>query len=186
MKFICILISFFLVSCASVDKPQPKIISYKDYSSQTNTANFSNISLSAKMTLFIEKKGFTGKLVWIVKDDKSTISILNPFNSVISKVYLNKHDNSIKVSNLSKNKSEIEDILKQIFGDKETVFVLERIIMNPPAQLTNKNDVTLSYKNWKVDYEGVKKKENKIFPKYIELNKNQITLKIYIVDWKLD
>ncbi len=186
MKFICIFISFFLVSCASVDKTQPKIISYKDYSSQTNTADFSNISLSAKITLFIEKKGFTGKLVWILKDGKSTISILNPFNSVISKVYLNKNDNSIKVSNLSKNKSEIEDILKQIFGDKETVFVLERIIMNPPAQLTNKNDVTLSYKNWKVDYEGVKEKENKIFPQYIELNKNQITLKIYIVDWKLD
>jgi len=186
MKFICIFISFFLVSCASVDKTKPKVISYKDYSSHTNPIDLKNLYLSAKITLFIEKKGFTGKLVWNVKDGKSTISILNPFNSVISKVYLNKHDNSIKISNLSKNKSEIEDILKQIFGNKKTVFVLERLIMKPPAQLTSKNDVTLSYKNWKVDYEGVKEKENKIFPKYIELNKNQITLKIYIVDWKLD
>ena len=186
MKFICIFISFFLVSCASVDTTEPKIISYKDYSSQTNTADLSNISLSAKITLFIEKKGFTGKLIWIVKDGKSIISILNPFNSMISKVYLNTHDNSINIRNLSKNKSEIEDILKQVCGNKQTVFVLERIIMNPPAQLTIKNDVTLSYKNWKVDYKGVKEKENKNFPKYIELNKNQITLKIYIVEWKLD
>ena len=38
--------------------------------------------------------------------------------------------------------------------------------------------------DWKVDYEGVIEKENKIFPKYIELNKNKITLKIYIIKWK--
>ena len=95
MKFICILISFFLVSCASVDKTQPEIISYKDYSSQTNINNFANLSLSAKITLFVEKKGFTGKLIWNVKNGKSSITILNPFNSVISKVYLNKSNNSI-------------------------------------------------------------------------------------------
>ena len=186
MKFICIFIYFFLVSCSSIDKNRPEVISYQGYASETNITDIANLSLSAKITLFIEKKGFTGKLIWIVKDGKSTISILNPFNSVITNVYLNKHYNSIRISNLSKNKSEIEDTLKQIFGNKKTVFVLERIIMNPPTQLTSKNNVTLSYKDWQVDYEGVKEKENRIFPKYIQLNKNQITLKIYIVDWKLD
>ena len=40
MKFICILISFFLVSCASIDKTQPEIVSYKDYSNQNNVNNF--------------------------------------------------------------------------------------------------------------------------------------------------
>ncbi|MBT6818102.1 MAG: hypothetical protein HOA50_02535 [Nitrosomonadales bacterium] len=59
------------------------------------------------------------------------------------------------------------------------------MIKNPPDQLTNKKNVTLSYNGWLVDYEGLNKKENKRFPKYIELNKNEITLKIYIVDWKV-
>jgi len=184
MKFICILISFLLVSCASVDKTQPEVISYKDYSSQKNINDFFNLALSAKITLFVEKKGFTGKLIWNAKNGKSSITLLNPFNSVVSKVYLNKSNNSIKISNLSTNKNEIEDILRQIFGDKQNVFILERLIMNPPAQLTSKNNVSLSYKDWQVDYEGVIEKENKIFPKYIELNKNEITLKIYIIKWE--
>ncbi len=184
MKFICILISFFLVSCASVDKTRPEEISYKDYSSQNNINDFINLALSAKITLFVGKKGFTGKLLWNAKNGKSSITILNPFNSVASKVYLNKSNNSIKISNLSKNKNEIEGVIRQIFGNKENVFILERIIMNPPAQLTSKNNVLLSYEDWKVDYEGVIEKENKIFPKYIELNKNEITLKIYIIKWK--
>tara|TARA_B100000767_G_scaffold1626_1_gene1633 strand:- start:550 stop:1107 length:558 start_codon:yes stop_codon:yes gene_type:complete len=184
MKFICILISFFLVSCASVDKNQPEIISYKDYSSQTNINDFANLSLSAKITLFVEKKGFTGKLIWNVEDGKSSITILSPFNSVISRIYLNKSNDSIKISNLSKNKNEIEGIIKQIFGNKQSVFILEKIFMSPPAQLTSENNVTLSYEDWKVDYEGITVRDNKIFPKYIELNKNKITLKIYIINWK--
>ena len=77
MKFICILISFLLVSCASINKTQPEIISYKDYSKQTNINNFANLSLSAKITLFVEKKGFTGKLIWNTKNGKSSITILN-------------------------------------------------------------------------------------------------------------
>jgi outer membrane biogenesis lipoprotein LolB len=184
MKFICILISFFLASCASVDKTQPEIISYKDYSSQSNINDFANLSFSAKITLFVEKKGFTGKLIWNTKNGKSSITILNPFNSIISKVYLNKSNNSIKISNLSKNKNEIEGIIRQIFGNKQNIFILERIIMSPPAQLKSKNNISLSYENWKVDYEGTMEKENKSFPKYIELNKNKITLKIYIINWK--
>lgn len=60
------------------------------------------------------------------------------------------------------------------------------MIMNPPAQLTNTNLVTLTYKDWVINYEGIKSKGEESFPKYIELNKNEITLKIYIVDWKID
>jgi outer membrane biogenesis lipoprotein LolB len=184
MKFICILISFFLVSCASIDKTQPEIVSYKDYSNQNNVNDFVSLAFSAKITLFVEKKGFTGKLIWNTKNGKSSITILNPFNSVVSKVYLDKSNNSLKISNLSKNKYEIEDTIWQIFGNKQNVFILEKLIMSPPAQLTNKKNVTLSYTDWKVDYEGIIEKENKIFPKYIELNKNKITLKIYIIKWE--
>ena len=64
------------------------------------------------------------------------------------------------------------------------LFILEKLIMIPPTQLTSKKNVSLFYADWKVDYEGVIEKENKIFPKYIELNKNKITLKIYIIKWK--
>ena len=184
MKFICILISFFLVSCASIDKTQPEIVSYKDYSNQNNVNDFVNLAFSAKITLFVEKKGFTGKIIWNTKNGKSSITILNPFNSVISKVYLDKSNNSLKISNLSKNKKEIEDIIRQIFGNKKNVFILEKLIMVPPTQLTSKKNVSLSYADWKVDYEGVIEKKNKIFPKYIELNKNKITLKIYIIKWE--
>ena len=168
MKFICILISFFLVSCASIDKTQPEIVSYKDYSNQNNINDFINLAFSAKITLFVEKKGFTGKLIWNTKNGKSSINILNPFNSVVSKVYLDKSNNSLKISNLLNNKNEIEDIIRQIFGNKQNVFILEKLIMSPPAQLTNKKNVTLSYTDWKVDYEGVIEKENKTFPKFIE------------------
>ena len=184
MKFICILISLFLVSCASIDKTQPEIVSFKDYSNQNNINDIINLAFSAKITLFVEKKGFTGKLVWNTKNGKSSVTILNPFNSVISKVYLDKSKNLLKISNSSKNKNEIEDIIRQIFGNKQNVFILERLIMIPPAQLTSKKNVSLSYSDWKVDYEGVIEKENKVFPKFIELNKNKITLKIYIIKWK--
>ena len=184
MKFICILMSLFLVSCASIDKTQPEIVSYKDYSNQNNINDIINLAFSAKITLFVEKKGFTGKLVWNTKNGKSSITILNPFNSVISKVYLDKSKNLLKISNSSKNKNEIEDIIRQIFGNKQNVFILERLIMIPPVQLTSKKNVSLSYSDWKVDYEGVIEKENKVFPKFIELNKNKITLKIYIIKWK--
>ena len=170
MKFICILISFLLVSCASIDKTQPEIVSYKDYSNQNNINDFVKLAFSAKITLFVEKKGFTGKIIWNTKKGKSIITILNPFNSVVSKVYLDKSKNSLKISNLSKNKNEIEDTIKQIFGNKQNVFILERLIMVPPAQLTSKKNVSLSFEDWEVDYEGVIEKENKIFPKYIELN----------------
>jgi outer membrane biogenesis lipoprotein LolB len=184
MKFICILISFFLVSCASIDKNQSEIISYKDYSNQNNINDFVKLAFSAKITLFVEKKGFTGKIIWNTKNGKSSITILNPFNSVVSKVYLDKSNNSLKISNLSNNKNEIENIIRQIFGSKQNVFILERLIMIPPAQLTSKKNVSLSYLDWEVDYEGVIEKENKIFPKHIELNKNKITLKIYIIKWE--
>jgi hypothetical protein len=76
------------------------------------------------------------------------------------------------------------DIIRQIFGSKQNVFILEKLITTPPTQLTSKKNVSLSYADWKVDYEGVIEKENKIFPKYIELNKNKITLKIYIIKWE--
>ena len=184
MKFICILMSFFLVSCVSIDKTQPEIVSYKDYSNQNNINDSVNLAFSAKITLFVEKKGFTGKLIWNTKNNKSSITILNPFNSVVSKVYSDKSKNSLKISNLSKNKNEIEDIIRQIFGNKHNFFILEKLIMIPPDQLTSKKNVSLSYADWTVGYEGVIERENKIFPKYIELNKNKITLKIYIIKWK--
>lgn len=186
MKFICIVISFLFIGCASLDNTQTERITYKEYESQINKEKFSNLSLSAKITLFIEKKGFTGKLIWSTKNNESNISILNPFNSTISKVYLNKENNSLQISNLSNNKKEIESNIRKIFGNKETVFIIEQMIMNPPAQLTNTNLVTLTYKDWVINYEGIKSKGEESFPKYIELNKNEITLKIYIVDWKID
>jgi outer membrane biogenesis lipoprotein LolB len=132
----------------------------------------------------LRKKGLPESLFGIQKSGKSSITILNPFNSVISKVYLNKSNNSLKISNLSNNKNEIEDIIRQIFGNKQNVFILEKLITTPPTQLTSKKNVSLSYADWKVDYEGVIEKKNKIFPKYIELNKNKITLKIYIIKWE--
>ena len=78
MKFICILISFFLVSCASIDKTQPEIVSYKDYSNQNNVNDFVSLAFSAKITLFVEKKGFTGKLIWNTKKGKSSINHSKP------------------------------------------------------------------------------------------------------------
>lgn len=185
MKFICILLSFFFVGCASIDKPRTEIISYDEYSTQ-DYDNFNKLSLSAKITLFVEKKGFSGKLIWLSKNNKSNISILNPFNAVVAKVYLDKNNNSLKISNLSKNKKEVESIIRKFFGDKETVFIIEEMIKKPPSQLTNENNVALSYKDWLINYEGIKVKDDISFPKKIELDKNEITLKIFIVDWKID
>lgn len=185
MKFICILLSFFMIGCVSIDKPRTEIISYDEYSTQ-NYDNFNKLSLSAKITLFIEKKGFSGKLIWLSKDNKSNVSILNPFNSVVARIYLDKNNNSLKISNLSKNKKEVESIIRKFFGDKETVFIIEEMIKKPPSQLTNENNVALSYKDWLINYEGIKVKDGISFPKKIELNKNEISLRIFIVDWKID
>tara|TARA_B100000035_G_scaffold289455_1_gene275868 strand:- start:303 stop:860 length:558 start_codon:yes stop_codon:yes gene_type:complete len=185
MKFICILLSFFFVGCASIDKPESEILSYDEYSSQ-DYDNFNKLSLSAKITLFVEKKGFSGKIFWLSRDNKSNISILNPFNAIVAKVYLDKYNNSLKISNLSNNKREVESLIKKIFGDKETVFIVEEMIKKPPSQLTSENNVALSYKDWLINYEGIKIKDGISFPKKIELNKNEITLKIFIFDWKID
>ncbi len=60
------------------------------------------------------------------------------------------------------------------------------MIKKPPSQLTNENNVALSYKDWLINYEGIKVRDDISFPKKIELDKNEITLKIFIVDWKID
>ena len=50
---------------------------------QNNNKKF---KLKGKISLFVNNKGQTGKILWDFKNNKDTIHILNPFNTKIAEI----------------------------------------------------------------------------------------------------
>ena len=158
-------------------------ISYDEYKSFSPINKDDKFKLNGKLSLFIDDKGQAGKILWEHSNNKDTIHILNPLNTKIAEIVLLNSEKKVKI-NFAKNKNKnTAQMINKIFGDKKNIFFLKQFITNPPPQINSKKNILINYQDWKVFYQGKKVFGNRLLPKIIEFEKNDINLKIFISDW---
>jgi outer membrane biogenesis lipoprotein LolB len=176
----------FLAGCSlPFLKKDSEIISYEEYKNALPIKNTNKFKLKGKLSLFVNNKGQTGKILWDFKNNKDTIHILNPFNTKILEIILLEPDKKVILKFSKNNNEDSEKLMSKIFSKKENIFLLKEFIVNPPKQLAKKNNISIKYKNWNIYYEGSKIIRDQMLPNTIEFEKNNINLKIFISDWVL-
>ena len=176
----------FLTGCAiPFIKKDAEILSYEEYKNALPAKIINKFKLNGKLSLFINNEGQTGKILWDFKDAKDTIHILNPFNTKIAEIILSEPENKVILQFSKINNKDPEELISKIFGKKENIFLLKEFIVNPPTQLSNIKNITIEYKNWNIHYQGNNVIRGQMLPNTIEFEKNNISLKIFIVDWVL-
>ena len=183
------LVSLFLLLLTSCSIPLLKhdteILSYEEYKNALPTKITNKFKLHGKLSLFIDKKGQTGKILWNFENNKDTIDILNPFNTKIAEIILLEQEKKVILKFSKNNNQDSEELISKIFGKKENIFLLKEFIVNPPKQVSNENTITIKYKNWNIVYQGNKVIRDRMLPNTIEFQKNNVSLKIFIADWIL-
>ena len=183
------LVSLFLLLLTSCSIPLLKqdteILSYEEYKNALPTKITNKFKLNGKLSLFINKKGQTGKILWDFENNKDTIDILNPFNTKIAEIILLEQEKKVILKFSKNNNQDSEELISKIFGKKENIFLLKEFIVNPPKQLSNENTITIKYKNWNIVYQGNKVIRDRMLPNIIEFQKNNVSLKLFIADWIL-
>ena len=183
------LVSLFLLLLTSCSIPLLKhdteILSYEEYKNALPTKITNKFKLHGKLSLFIDKKGQTGKILWNFENNKDTIDILNPFNTKIAEIILLEQEKKVILKFSKNSNQDSEELISKIFGKKENIFLLKEFIVNPPKQLSNENTITIKYKNWNIIYQGNKVIRDRMLPNTIEFQKNNVSLKIFIADWIL-
>ena len=175
-----------LTSCSiPLLKQDAEILSYEEYKNGLSKKVTNKFKLNGKVSLFIDNKGQTGKILWNFENNKDTINILNPFNTKIAEIILLKQEKKVILKFSKNNNQDSEKLISKIFGEKENIFILKEFIVNPPKQISDINNITIKYKNWNIHYKGNKVIRDQILPRTIEFEKNNVSLKIFIVDWAL-
>ena len=176
----------FLSGCAlPFLKQDTEILSYEEYKNALPTKITNKFKLNGKLSLFIDNKGQTGKILWFFENNKDTIHILNPFNTKIVEIILLEPEKKVILKFSKNNNKNSEELISRVFSKKENIFLLKEFIVNPPQQLIKKNNISIKYKNWNIYYQGNKIIRNQILPNTIEFEKGNISLKIFIADWSL-
>ena len=183
------LVSLFLLLLTSCSIPLLKhdteILSYEEYKNALPTKITNKFKLHGKLSLFIDKKGQTGKILWDFENNKDTIDLLNPFNTKIAEIILLEQEKKVILKFSKNSNQDSEELISKIFDKKENIFLLKEFIVNPPKQLSNTNNITIKYKNWNIVYQGNKVIRDRMLPNTIEFQKNNVSLKIFIADWIL-
>ena len=187
MRITSVALFILLLTSCSIPllKQDTEILSYEEYKNALPTKITNKFKLNGKLSLFIDKKGQTGKILWDFENNKDTIDILNPFNTKIAEIILLEQEKKVILKFSKSNNKDSEELISKIFGKKENIFLLKEFIINPPVQLSNNKSITIKYKNWNIYYQGNKVIRNRILPNTIEFEKDNISLKIFIVDWIL-
>ena len=185
MRFFLILIILSLSGCSSLDLKNSERITYEQYLKTKKNLEISEYQLSGKILFFVEKKGFSGFINWKFSNNQSTILIYNPFNSLISKITLNPLIKTVNFEPNVKEKSEIEHLIYKVFDSKESIFGLNELLTNYPVQLSEKNNVSIIFDDWDVNFKGLIKVDKVNMPHIIEIEKPPVTLKIIITDWEI-
>ena len=176
----------FLTSCSlPFLKQDTHSLSYEEYKNALPKKITKKFKLNGKLSLFINKKGQTGKILWNFEDNKDSIDILNPFNTKIAEIILYELEKKVILKFSKKNNQDSEELISKIFGSKENIFLLKEFIINPPQQLSSMNNISIKYENWNISYQGNKIIRGQLFPNTIKFEKNNIDLKIFISDWIL-
>ena len=187
MRITSVALFILLLTSCSIPllKKDAEILSYEEYKNTSPTKIINKFKLSGKLSLFIDNKGQTGKILWNFENNKDTIDILNPFNTKIAEIILLKQEKKVILKFSKNNNQDSEKLISKIFGEKENIFLLKEFIVNPPKQISDINNITIKYKNWDIHYQGNKIIREQLLPNTIEFEKNNISLKIFIVDWSL-
>ena len=187
MRITSVALFILLLTSCSIPllKKDAEILSYEEYKNTSPTKIINKFKLSGKLSLFIDNKGQTGKILWNFENNKDTINILNPSNTKIAEIILLKQEKKVILKFSKNNNQDSEKLISKIFGDKENIFLLKEFIVNPPKQIPNINNIIIKYKNWNIHYKGNKVIRDQILPRTIEFEKNNVSLKIFIVDWAL-
>tara|TARA_B100000780_G_scaffold171434_1_gene120005 strand:+ start:832 stop:1389 length:558 start_codon:yes stop_codon:yes gene_type:complete len=183
MRFSFILIVLLLNGCASLELKNSENITYKQYQNTKKNLEISEFQLTGKISFFVEQKGFSGFINWKFSNNRSSISIYNPFNTLVSKITLNSITKTIDFKPNSKTKNEIESLIYKIFGNKEEIFGLNELLINYPVQLSETNNVSVSLNNWAIKFKGLMKVNNINMPHIIEIEKKPLALKLFITEW---
>jgi len=162
-----------------------EILSYEEYKDALPTKITNKFKLNGKLSLFINKKGQTGKVLWDFKNDKDFIHILTPFNTKIAEITLLESEKKVTLKFSNNNNQDSEELISKIFGNKESIFLLKEFITSPPQQLLNMDNIQIKYGNWNIFYKGKMVVGGRLLPKIIEFEKNNIGLKIFVSDWIL-
>jgi len=183
MRFFFILIIFLLNGCTSLELKNSENITYIQYQKTKKNLEISKFKFSGKISFFVEQKGFSGFINWKYNNNLSEISIYNPFNNLVSKITLNSITKAIEITPNSKTKNEIESIVYKIFGNKESIFGLNELLINYPVQLTETNSVVINFNDWVIKFKGLIKVNNTNMPHIIEIEKSPLALKVFITEW---
>ena len=187
MRITSVALFILLLTSCSIPllKQDAEILSYEEYKNALSKKVTNKFKLNGKVSLFIDNKGQTGKILWNFENNKDTINILNPFNTKIAEIILLKQEKKVILKFSKNNNQDSEKLISKIFGEKENIFILKEFIVNPPKQISDINNITIKYKNWNIHYKGNKVIRDQILPRTIEFEKNNVSLKIFIVDWAL-
>jgi len=176
----------FLTSCSlPYLNPDVEILSYEEYKNALPTKITNKFKLNGKLSLFLNKKGQTGKILWDFENDKDFIHILTPFNTKIAEIILLEAEKKVTLKFLNNNNQDSEELISKIFGKKENIFLLKEFITSPPQQLLNTDNIQIKYGNWNIFYKGKKVVEGQLLANIIEFEKNNISLKIFVSNWIL-
>ena len=187
MRITSVALFILLLTSCSIPllKQDAEILSYEEYKNGLSKKVTNKFKLNGKVSLFIDNKGQTGKILWNFENNKDTINILNPFNTKIAEIVLLESQKKVILKFSKNNNKNSEELISKIFGKKENIFLLKEFIINPPLQLSDHKSITIKYKNWNIHYQGNKVIRNRILPNIIEFEKANISLKIFIADWIL-
>ncbi len=183
MRFSFILIVLLLNGCTSLEIKNSENITYEQYQKTKKTLKISEFQFSGKVSFFVEQKGFSGFINWRFSNNQSSISIYNPFNTLVSKITLDSTTKTINFKPNSKTKNEIESLIYKIFGNKESIFGLNELLINYPVQLTETNNVSIKFNDWDIKFKGLINVNKINMPNIIELEKPPLALKVFITEW---
>ncbi len=144
---------------------------------------FQNSSFLERFHFLLNKKAFPVLLPGNIATTRSSISIYNPFNTLVSKITLDSTTKTIDFKPNSKTKNEIESLIYKIFGNKEEIFGLNELLINYPVQLSETNNVSVNLNNWDIKFKGLMKVNNINMPHIIEIEKPPLALKVFITEW---
>ena len=185
MKIVLILFLLpIIIGCANIQESKSDVaLNYIEYKKNLKNSEIKNFLLTGKISLFFEEKGLSGRIRWLSKDGYDTIEIYDPFNSVIAKIFLTESPKKISFLPPSQSK-ENKNIINNIFGNDDNVFLLKKFLLSPPNELTHNQNVSIYFDNWLIKFNGIHENIRKI-SKTVEYTKSNISLKIFINDLKI-
>ncbi|MDC0422898.1 hypothetical protein OAL85_01315 [Methylophilaceae bacterium] len=185
MKIVLILFLLpIIIGCASIQESKNDIpLDYSEYKKNLKNLEIKSFLLTGKISLFFKEKGLSGRIRWLSKNGYDTIEIYDPFNSIIAKISLTESPKKISFLPPFQSK-ETKNIIKNIFGSSDNVFLLKKFLLSPPNELTHNQNVSINFENWLIKFNGIHDNIRKI-SKTVEYTKGNISLKIFINDLKI-